>query len=77
MPSLRKSATLAQTEDRRLRLHHACITDIASVEVVIEFGSEESLRISTCSALMVRYEHVCNMYLHIHWQFALVYTKTY
>ncbi len=43
MPSLRKSATLAQTDtwrkDRRLRLHHACITHI--VEMVNKFGSED------------------------------------
>ena len=43
MPSLRKSATLAQTDtwrkDRRLRLHHACIAHV--VEMVNKFGSED------------------------------------
>ena len=43
MPSLRKSATLAQTDtwrkDRRLRLHHACIDHV--VQMVNKFGSED------------------------------------
>ena len=43
MPSLRKSATLDQTDtwrkDRRLRLHHACIAHV--VEMVIKFASED------------------------------------
>jgi hypothetical protein len=43
MPSLRKSATLAQTDtwrkDRRLRLHHACIAHV--VEMVNKFCSED------------------------------------
>ena len=43
MPSLRKSATLAQTDtwrkDRRLRLHHACIAHV--VEMVNRFCSED------------------------------------
>jgi hypothetical protein len=43
MPSLRKSATLDQTDswrkDRRLRLHHACIAHVA--DMVTKFGSED------------------------------------
>ena len=43
MPSLRKSATLAQSDtwrkDRRLRLHHACISHL--VEMINKFGSED------------------------------------
>ena len=43
MPSLRKSATLAQTDnlrkERRLRLHHACIAHL--VEMVNKFTSED------------------------------------
>ena len=43
MPSLKKSATLDQTDtwrkERRLRLHHACIAHV--VEVVNKFGSED------------------------------------
>ena len=43
MPSLRKSATLAQTDtwrkDRRLRLHHACIAHV--VGMVNRFCSED------------------------------------
>jgi hypothetical protein len=43
MPSIRKSATLSQTEtwrkDRRLRLHHACIAHV--VEMINRFGSED------------------------------------
>ena len=43
MPSLRKSATLAQTDtwrkDRQLRLHHACIAHV--VEMVNKFCSED------------------------------------
>ena len=43
MPSLRKSATLAQTDtwrkDRRLRLHHACIAHV--VDMVNRFCSED------------------------------------
>ncbi len=43
MPSLRKSATLAQTDtwrkDRRFRLHHACIDHV--VQMVNKFGSED------------------------------------
>jgi molybdenum cofactor biosynthesis enzyme MoaA len=43
MPSLRKSATLAQTDtwrkDRRLRLHHACIAHV--VEMVNQFCNED------------------------------------
>ncbi len=42
MPSLQKSATLAQTDtwrkDSRLRLHHACISHL--VEMINKFGSE-------------------------------------
>ena len=43
LPSLRKSATLAQTDtwrkDRRLRLHHACISHL--VQMINKFGSED------------------------------------
>ena len=43
MLSLKKSATLDQTDtwrkERRLRLHHACITNV--VEMVNRFGSED------------------------------------
>jgi hypothetical protein len=43
IPSLRKSATLDQTDswrkDRRLRLHHACIAHVA--EMVTKFFSED------------------------------------
>ncbi len=43
MPSLRKSATLDQTDswrkDLRLRLHHACITHVA--DMVTKFGSKD------------------------------------
>ena len=43
LPSLRKSATLAQTDtwrkERRLRLHHACIDHV--VQMVNKFGSED------------------------------------
>ncbi len=43
MPSLRKAATLAQTDtwwkDRRLRLHHACIDHV--VQMVNKFGGED------------------------------------
>ncbi len=43
MPSIRKSATLEQTEtwwkDSRLRLHHACIDHV--VEMINRFGSED------------------------------------
>ena len=43
MPSLRKSATLAQTDtwrkERRLRLHHASITHL--VKMVNKFASED------------------------------------
>jgi hypothetical protein len=43
MPSLKKSATLDQTDtwrkERRLRLHHACIAHV--VEMVNKFGSED------------------------------------
>ena len=53
MPSLKKSATLAQTDswrkDRRLRLHHAGLGHI--VNMINKFGSD---RISTFSVLMAR-----------------------
>jgi hypothetical protein len=43
MPSVRKSATLEQTEtwrkDHGLRLHHACIAHV--VEMINRFGSED------------------------------------
>ena len=43
LPSLRNSATFAQTDtwrkDSRLRLHHACISHI--VEMISRFGSED------------------------------------
>ena len=46
MPSLKKSATLDQTDtwrkERRLRLHHACIAYV--VEMVNRFGCEDKLR---------------------------------
>ena len=43
MPSIRKSATLAQTDtwrkDQRLRLHHAGISHI--MKIINKFGSED------------------------------------
>jgi hypothetical protein len=43
LPSLKKSATLDQTDswrkERRLRLHHACIAHV--VVMVNRFGSED------------------------------------
>ncbi len=43
MPSLRKSATLAQTDkwrqERRVRLHHACIAHV--VDMVNNFCGED------------------------------------
>ena len=43
IPSVRKSATLAQNDtwrkNRRLRLHHACIEKVA--DMVNKFGSED------------------------------------
>jgi hypothetical protein len=43
MPSLRKSATLAQSDvwrkDSRLRLHHTCIAHV--VDMVNKFGGED------------------------------------
>ena len=43
MPSLKKSATLDQTDnwrkDRRLRLHHGCIAHV--VDMINRFGSED------------------------------------
>ena len=54
MPSLRKSATLEQTDtwrkERRQRLHHAGLAHL--VEMVNKFVR----RISMCSVLMVRYK---------------------
>ena len=45
MPSLRKSAALAQTDtwrkDQRLRLHHAGLSHIAELEMIKRFGSED------------------------------------
>jgi len=44
MPSLKKSATLDQTDmwrtERRLRLHHSCIAHVVEI-VVNKFGSED------------------------------------
>ena len=71
MPSLKKSATLDQTDtwhkERRLSLHHACITHV--VEMVNRFGSEDKhllctdgqVHTSTYQYILVRngtYEYV-------------------
>ena len=65
MPSLRKSATLAQTDtwrkDRRLRLHHACIAHV--VEMVNKFGSEDKYLLCADGQVrtkMYRYILVCS-----------------
>ena len=58
MPSLRKSATLEQTDTwrngHRLQLHHAGLAHL--VEMVNKFASDDK---HACSALMARYECVC------------------
>ena len=89
MPSLKKSATLDQTDtwrkERRLRLHHACIAHV--VEMVNKFGSEDKhllcadgqVHTSTYQYILV---HNC-MYLHIlicttsTYQYVLVHTCMY
>ncbi len=68
MPSVRKSATLEQTEtwrkDRRLRLHHTCIALI--VEMINRFGSEDKYLLCADGQVqqcMYRYIY-CHILIH-------------
>ena len=68
MPSLKKSATLAQTDtwrkERRLRLHHAGLSHITAM--INKFGSEDMY-------ILCADGKVCTCI----YQYVLVYTKTY
>ena len=68
MPSLRKSATLAQSDtwrkDRRLRLHHACIAHV--VEMINKFGSEDKYILSADGQVYMRYIAIYYVYTCIY-----------
>jgi hypothetical protein len=68
MPSLRKSATLAQSDtwrkDRRLRLHHACIAHV--VEMINEFGSENKYILCADGQVYMQYIAIYYVYCCIY-----------
>ena len=73
MPSVRKSATLAQSDqwrkERRLRLHHACIAHV--VDMVNRFCGEDKHILcadgqvhTRCIHVYTKYVHCMSMYTH-------------
>ena len=68
MPSLRKSATLVQSDtwrkDCRLRLHHACIAHV--VEMINKFGSEDKYVLSADGQVYMRYIAIYYVYTCIY-----------
>jgi hypothetical protein len=68
MPSLRKSETLAQTDnwlkDHRLRLHHAGIAHV--VVMVNKFASEDKHLLCADAKVRINYECVCTEYVLVH-----------
>jgi len=74
MPSVRKNATLAQSDEwrkeRRLRLHHACIAHV--VDMVNRFCGEDKHvlcadgQVNTCIySVCTYYVMVYTMYIHV------------
>jgi hypothetical protein len=67
MPSLRKSATLAQSvtwrKERRLRLHHACIAHV--VDMINRFCGEDKHILCADGQVHTSSEHVCTWYIHV------------
>jgi hypothetical protein len=66
MPSVRKSATLAQSDtwrkERRLRLHHACIAHV--VDMVNRFCGEDKHILCADGKVHTCYIHVYTLYVH-------------
>ena len=65
MPSVRKSATLAQSDtwrkERRLRLHHACIAHV--VDMVNRFCGEDKHILCADGQVHTCYIHVYTLYV--------------
>ena len=74
MPSLRKSATLTQSDtwrkDCRLRMHHACIAHV--VEMINKFGSEDKYML--CADGQVYSILVYTMYILVYNMYILVWS---
>jgi hypothetical protein len=66
MPSVRKSATLAQSDtwrkERRLRLHHACISHV--VDMVNRFCGEDKHILYADGQVHTCYIHERTLYVH-------------
>ena len=67
MPSVRKSATLAQSDtwrkERRLRLHHACIAHV--VDMVNRFCGEDKHILCADGQVRTFYNHEYTLYIDI------------
>ncbi len=67
MPSVRKSATLAQSDtwrkERRLRLNHACIAHV--VDMVNRFCGEDKHILSADGQVRTYYKHGYTWYINI------------
>ena len=76
MPSLRKSATMEQTDtwrkERRLLLHHAGLAHL--VEMVNKFASDDKHVICADGQVRVCIYSVCTQYVHVHTWFVPVCT---
>ena len=76
MPSLRKSATLEQTDtwrkERRLLLHHAGLAHL--VEMVNKFASDDKHVLCADGQVRVCMYSVCTQYVHVHTWFVPVCT---
>ncbi len=68
MPSLRKSATLQQTDtwhkELRLRLHHAGLAHL--VEMVNKFASEDKHVLCADGQVQMSMYSVCTQYVQVH-----------
>ena len=75
MPSLRKSATLAQSDtwrkDCRLRLHHACIAHV--VEMINKFGSEDKYMLCADGQVYRKYIAIYYVYTCIFYIYPCIY----
>ncbi len=84
MPSVRKSATLAQSDqwrkERRLRLHHACIAHV--VDMVNRFCGEDKHILcadgqvhARCIRVYLKYIHCMSMYTQCIYMDILLYAE--
>ncbi len=79
MPSLRKSATLEQTDtwrkERRLRLHHAGLTHLPVVEMVNKFASEDKHVLCADGQVRMSMYSVCTSTYMVHTMYVPVHTR--